>query len=101
MSDRATAAHAGTGKETYTPMGFIMGILLAMAVALTIAAVFRSRIAPPQPASHHALAPRAGASQIPPSANQDPLSALQPTEMLQGCLDCPLSSYLGKIETLP
>jgi hypothetical protein len=101
MSDPATAPHAGTGKESYASMGFIMGVLAAMTVALTIATAFRSRIAAPQPASQPAHAQRSGASQIPPSANQDALSALQPTEMLQGCLDCPLSSYLGKMEILP
>jgi len=88
---------AGTRKRTYA----VIGLVAATTVALTIAAASPPRITASRPALQLVHAPRSGPSQFPPAGNQDASSALQPTEMLQGCFDCPLSSYLGKIGNLP
>jgi len=77
----------------------VVGLFAATAVALTIATVSRSRAAAPP--VHSAQAPFAGASPLAQSGNRDAFSALQPTEMLQACFDCPLASYIGKIEVVP
>jgi hypothetical protein len=86
----------GTRKRNYAVIGFVIGFIVATTAVLTIPAAFRPKIAAQQPVVHVARAPRLGASDIPSSANQDAFSALHPTEMLHGCFECPLSSYLGK-----
>ncbi len=87
---------ASRRKRTYT----VIGLVAVTTVALTIAATSPARTSAPRPAVQLAHAPRSGPSQVPPAANQDASLALKPTQMLQGCFDCPLSSYLGKIGNL-
>jgi hypothetical protein len=94
-------AEAVTRKRTYAVIGYGMGFVAATTFVLTIAAALRIRIAAQRPAIHLAHPPRTGPTRPPPFENQDAISGLKPTEMLQGCLDCPLSSYLGNTKALP
>jgi hypothetical protein len=75
----------------------VAGLLAATMMLLGIAAAFR-------PGSSAPRLPRVGRDPatppLPPSAEQDALSTLQPSEMLHGCLNCPVSSYLGTAQQL-
>jgi hypothetical protein len=73
---------------------------VAIAVVLTLAVAFRprarvSRTVRPSDARHSA------AALIATSSRQDAFSTLDPKEMAQGCLNCPISSYLGSPRSAP
>ncbi len=79
----------------------VVGLVAATATVVTIAPAFGPRIADAPPSVHPTPALRSGASRNPPPADTDAFSALQPTEMPQGCFSCPLPSYLGTSQDLP
>ncbi len=76
-------------------VGVLGFVLTAVAVVAMTAASFR-RSAAQAPPAHPASATAAVTSRTPPPAGDDALSALQPSEMMKGCLECPVASFLGE-----
>jgi hypothetical protein len=73
---------------------------IAIAAVLTLAVAFRPRASVSRTV-RLSDARHPGAALIATSSRQDAFSTLDPKEMAQGCLNCPISSYLGSPRTSP